>query len=251
MQLGTDHRKLQRILQQPEKKVDDFGFWITSEKEVLQGWEKRTGGNASTGSSGKEEVRQAADLGEQRLRRGGETHLFELTDEEFIGRVKVAVDSAPHSMNQSQNFLTGMTKTFPALSKLNDEHFLVNFCTAGWFAKFLPSQFGIYLRFLDQPESSLLLIFRKGKLEGYQTPDLTGLQKERKKESGEVGRFLKARYAVPVQCVDSTIADWTAVCNSDHPWRVFMQGVRTKTFTLSPFRWGLVFGLSFKGFFGA
>ena len=302
MQLGNDQRKLQRALGSPAPQIIDFGLWIRDEQSVLQGWETR--------GATHEEIPAASAHDELLLRRGSETPLYRIPVHEFVEAMKSAVASSTRSLDQSEAFRTAMVKKFAALAPLNGEHFLVRYCAHGVQSKFLPSQFGVFLRFLDSPDQSVLMIFRKGKLDGYATPDLSGFHGRFLNGMGARGtgtvqpskappardaigrraaaklegaatapgdrietlasspgeftvvgrasgadgksltRFLKTRYGVPIQLIECTRSDWQTVCASTTPWRTFLQGIRTKTFTLTPFRWSLVFGWSLKAFFG-
>jgi hypothetical protein len=242
MQLGADQRKLQKVLKQKEKSVNDFGFWVRDESHILQGWEKRQ--NSS------EEISLSGRVDEALLRRGMETPLLQVTTQEFMESLKAAVKSSNRSLNQSEALRGDFVGRFPVLAPLNQQHFLIQFCSQGIPSKFLPSQFAIFLRFLDQPENSMFLLFKKGALEAYQTPDLSGFQGDSTRDSTAVVRFLKNRYGVPVQSIECTFADWMEACDSDTPWKTFLHGVRSRAFHLTPFRWSVVFGLSLKAFLG-
>lgn len=249
MELGTDQRKLEYTLQKKVSNQVECGVWISQKDRLLSGWEARV--NASTEGQNEifEELSAREKTSERILRRGPETPLLNLEVSSFMSKLKHATFTEKSSLSQTESFLEEVFQEQPLLKSLNEKHFLIQLCTTGFLAKFLPSQFGVYLRYLDQPDHSLLILFKKGRCEAYQTPDLTGFKGSQGKDSKEVIRFLKTRYGVPIQLMDTTYSDWLTICESENPLRTLLQHVRTRSMNLTPFRWSVVFGASIKAFF--
>lgn len=109
-----------------------------------------------------------------------------------------------------------------------------------WPAKLLPPVYGIYLAFESQPRG-FLFVFRKGQLESYFVPDLSGLNAvspERAKSVDEVVRYLSENKMMPIQGVALTRQDWERWSGARKPWRELRKALLKKHARLVPFRWG-------------
>jgi len=125
-----------------------------------------------------------------------------------------------------------------------EEHFIFA-AVRSWWGKLLPSSFGVYLH-LEGTEAleptSILLIFRKGELQEFDEPDLSGISQERREDLNEVVKVLRERYRVPVQGFALNRADfdaWTESENTSATWKNLARALKQNRMTLHPFRFGV------------
>ncbi len=135
-------------------------------------------------------------------------------------------------------------------------HFLLE-SLKGWWGNILPSAFGIYLR-LQAPEAvgvleasqDILVIYRRGALESFNAPDLSGLSSERRKQPGDVVKYLSERYLVPVQGVYVGAQDWARWSQDSAPWSEVAVALRSSRMQLVPFRWRVATLVATRAFLG-
>ncbi len=133
-----------------------------------------------------------------------------------------------------------------------DEHFVFSAIRAGW-GKLLPSSFGIFIHLEGNDaaaESSILLVFRKGELQEFNEPDLSGVSAERRSDLGEVVKILRERHRVPVQGFAMNRADfeaWSEAGNVASTWRSLARALKQNRLTLHPFRFGVAALIGARG----
>jgi hypothetical protein len=92
-----------------------------------------------------------------------------------------------------------------------ENHFVVR-ALRGWWSRVLPSAFGLVIRVTGRrgavSEQDFVVIVRRGALEAFHSPDLSGLALEKRRQLPEVLRFLEARYFVPLQALSVPQAEW-------------------------------------------
>lgn len=126
------------------------------------------------------------------------------------------------------------------------KNFLVEALTNSWWSKLLPSQFGIYLHFEGREATSagtlptsLLILFKRGRVDQFDDPDLSSLSQERSRDPNEVMKYLREKYSTPIQGVYVHEADWQEWCEStETPWKAIAKAMRVNRVNLVPFRMG-------------
>jgi hypothetical protein len=147
-------------------------------------------------------------------------------------------------------------KDFDVLDRhlVSQRHFLLDALKDSWWTRVLPSSFGIFFRFEGGGESraakDFLLVYRKGKLEQFGVPDLNFMGVDRRKDSGDVAKYLSDRFMVPVQGVLLREEDWVRWSADSSPWREIAWAVQSNRVQLVPFRWSLVSMLAARGLLG-
>lgn len=139
-----------------------------------------------------------------------------------------------YALNQIEELRLKVKPSFGAFQKW-EEPFLVS-AMHSWWGRFLPSSFGIYLSLSDNPNQSLLLIFKKGKLESFGEPDLSSLSEERRRSTEEIVKYIKDKFSVPIQGLRIKSKDWAEVCGDPQPWKKISLLLRTDAASLAPFR---------------
>jgi hypothetical protein len=127
-------------------------------------------------------------------------------------------------------------------------HFLLE-AVQGWWAKILPSSYGIFLRAGEGArERDFLIVIRRGKLDAFYEPDLSSMGAERRKQPMDVVRYLSERHSVAVQGIFVPETDWQRWSASENPWREVAQAVRANRARLVPFRWAPAFLVATRAF---
>lgn len=123
------------------------------------------------------------------------------------------------------------------------DNFLIEAIMKGWWGKVLPSHFGIYLQFEGTKNDgstmpgSLLILFKRGKVDQFDDPDLSSLSHERREDSLEVVKYLREKYSAPIQGLYLNSADWVQWCESEEaPWKSIVQAMRLNRVNLVPLR---------------
>ncbi|NDD92531.1 hypothetical protein EBZ37_10645 [bacterium] len=140
---------------------------------------------------------------------------------------------------------------------ITKKNFLLESLNGSWWARVLPSAFGIYLRFEGLSGSSagsstkeFLLIYRKGQLEQFGVPDLSFVGADRRKDPDEVCKYLTERCMVPVQAVLLREEDWLKWAAEKNPWSEIAWAVQSSRVQLVPFRWSVVSLIASRGLLG-
>lgn len=128
-------------------------------------------------------------------------------------------------------------------------HFLLD-GVLGWWGKVLPSSYGVYLRVEGQHEKNLLLLVRRGAVEGFHVPDLASMGVDRARQPADVVKYLSEKYLVPVQGLFITAADWAEWTQNPNPWRLVAKSVRQNRAKLVPFRWSIAVLMATRAFLG-
>lgn len=132
------------------------------------------------------------------------------------------------------------------------EHFLLR-AVRTWWAKLLPSSFGVYLHLESEETSSLLLIFRKGELTDFDEPDFSAISSERRADLSERVKVLRERYGVPVQGFAMNHADFTewteqgAARDEKGAWKKIAKALRQDRLQLVPFRFSIAAMIGGRG----
>jgi hypothetical protein len=151
----------------------------------------------------------------------------------------------------------------PGTREVAPRHFLLEALQGGW-GKVLPSAYGIHLRITSEAAdrnskvpatltNELFLIFRRGRLDSFQVPDL-GIfgreNRERLNDTAAVARYLSETHLVPVQALVVTSQDWAEWTASPNPWKLIASAIRRDRARLFPFRWGVALLVAARAFFG-
>jgi hypothetical protein len=147
----------------------------------------------------------------------------------------------------------------PGTREVAPRHFLLE-ALQGWWAKLLPSSYGVHLRLMSDPgkgidklpkvSSDLFLIFRRGRIDSFYIPDFGPLSKERSADPSNVAKYLSEKHLLPVQGIVVAATEWAEWTASPNPWRQIAAAVRKDRVQLYPFRWGVTFLLAARAFFG-
>lgn len=143
----------------------------------------------------------------------------------------------------------GGSKTRAGVKFHHSQSFLLE-AFKGWWAKILPSAYGIFIRLEENANKDLFLLIRRGKLELFQEPDLSSLGNERGRQPTDVVKYLSEKYLVPVQGIFAPMQDWKEWDESAFPWRKIALAIRSNRAKLVPFRWGVVSMVATRGFLG-
>ena len=207
--------------------VVDQGIVATAsaEGEDFSGW---------TGLSLKEASESSEFLAKNR-----ELVLFERKDVDRWIQDSVAI---PGFYNQLEAIRHSAKHEFNA-------HFLLKGMES-WWNKVLPSSYGVYISVETQPKKHLLVVVRRGKFEGFQEPDLGGLDLDRRRQPVEVIKHLADKFSVPVQGIYVSAGEWAEWSQMQSPWRKIAQSVKADRTQLVPFRWGVASLMAMRAFFG-
>lgn len=138
------------------------------------------------------------------------------------------------------------------------EHFILR-AVRTWWGKFFPSHFGIFLSLEEISGSSvesasLLLVFRKGELAEFDSPDFSAISKERRADLSERVKVLRERYGIPVQAFvmnRADFAEWTEMADSPRDekkvWKKIAQALRQDRLQLVPFRFSIAAMIGSRG----
>ena len=129
-------------------------------------------------------------------------------------------------------------------------HFLVEGVQSGW-NKILPSSYGLFIRIegaAPGQEQDFILLIRRGELAGFHRPDLSFLSGDRRRQHGDIVKYLSEKYLLPVQGLFVPAQDWNAWMESESPWKQMAVAVRAHRAKLVPFRWGTAFIMATRAF---
>ena len=119
------------------------------------------------------------------------------------------------------------------------KHFLLD-SIEGWWAKVLPSSYGIFLRIEGQnSEQDLFLIVRRARVESFHKPDFSWMGPEKSREPSHLIKFLSEKHLLPVQGVFMTEAEWFKWNQSPQPWKDVAASVKSNRVQLVPFRFAI------------
>ncbi|MGK5090229.1 hypothetical protein WDW86_21990 [Bdellovibrionota bacterium FG-2] len=114
-------------------------------------------------------------------------------------------------------------------------HFLLEALQGGW-ARVFPSSYGVFVRLEGEVLEDFIVTVRRGKIEGFQRPDLSSMGRERSRQPAEVVRYLSEKFLVPVQGVFVSAQEWKTWSASSRPWKKVSGAVRQGQAKLVPFR---------------
>ena len=141
----------------------------------------------------------------------------------------------------------------------------------GFWSKVLPSQYGVYIRLEggtsqskfaptdyadDMSSKDFLILFKKGKVDQFDDPDLSSISHDRQKDAEQVIKVLRERYSVPIQGFVMDRRDWVDWCarveNGEWKavWRQISLALRQNRIQLAPFRWSVASMIGARGVFG-
>jgi hypothetical protein len=161
----------------------------------------------------------------------------------------------PHAYDQIQFFRNQVKPQFITGTRIkkdlstNSDHFLLK-AIRGWWQKVLPSSYGIFIRLDGVYGKSLLIVFKRGRLDSFQVPDLSGMIPERRKYATDVSKHLSENYLVPVQGLFLTTEEWLTWSASPDPWPKILKSLRSGKNKLNPFSWGVLFLIACRAYFG-
>lgn len=145
-----------------------------------------------------------------------------------------AAQADAYALEQVSMLRDKVKPTFGSFSQW-EEPFLVE-AMHSWWGRLLPSSFGVYLSLSDNPNQSILLLFKKGRLDSFGEPDLSSLSEERRRSADEIVKYLREKFSLPVQGLRIKSQDWEAVTEDAHPWKKISQLIRSDSASLVPFR---------------
>ncbi|MBI4924543.1 MAG: hypothetical protein HY843_01350 [Bdellovibrio sp.] len=163
--------------------------------------------------------------------------------------------STNHDLYYDQvKFLKSQAFGFLKKNKKNLEsyflrHFLLE-SIESWWNKFLPSSYGMFLRFDGEQNKDYVLIVQKDKISGFNEPDLTALGVDQRKDLAAVVKYLSEKYFIPVQGFVLDYQKWKDIASSPEPWKKTAFLIRSGQIKLAPFRWRLVFLIASRAFLG-
>lgn len=133
-----------------------------------------------------------------------------------------------------------------------NRHFFLE-AIQSWWAKVLPSSYGVYLRLQGERPGEgrdILLVVRRGRIDSFCEPDFNGLGRERNSQPAEVVKYLSERHLVTVQGVFVPYRIWKRWSDAENPWKDVALAIRHEEAQLVPFRWAPVALAATRGFFG-
>jgi len=137
----------------------------------------------------------------------------------------------------------------PLLQKnINRDHFLLE-ALKGWWRRFFPTSYGIFIRLEGNRTHDFLLVIRLGVFDLFHEPDLAALG-DRSRQSQEVVRYLSEKHMVPVQGMFLAAVDWTKWSGLKDPWRQVSNALWTNRLRLYPKPFGLRFLIKLRAWFG-
>jgi hypothetical protein len=128
-------------------------------------------------------------------------------------------------------------------------HFLLH-AIQGWWSRFFPASYGIYINLDRNPMTSLLVIVQRQRIRSFQVPDLSMMIPERKRVPADVVKYIAERYLVPVQGLFLTSQEWAEWSEAQNPWQQVLSAIRLDRTKLAPFRWGLLALVMLRAYFG-
>lgn len=159
--------------------------------------------------------------------------------------------SAPAIFDQLEIIRESLKKTGTALPE-PAPHFLIRALTQSWWAKVLPSSYGVLLA-LERTQGSpiyYLLVIRKGHVSAFFSPDLGGLSEERAADSLEVVKYLSEKYALRIQGITTHWDDWMEWSESESPWKRVSTALRQDRVQFIPFRFRMATLVGARGHLG-
>lgn len=183
--------------------------------------------------------------------------LLVLTSEE-INRWWSDAKSMPHFIAQLRHWKESAglrakqsgKKNRSILSALSREHFLLQ-AIRGWWRKWLPESFGLYIRIEGTESKGCLVLFRGGEVEAFCEPDLSSMGEPRNRDPLAVVRYLSERFMVPVQGAWVASSEWESWYRAGDHWREVAKATRNNRVRLFPARLSLkalVFSRAYLGF---
>ena len=125
------------------------------------------------------------------------------------------------------------------------QHFLL-VALRGWWQRFLPINYGIYLQLEGEHPRSILLRFQRNRLNSFHTPDLQSLPSDKRRNPAEIVHHLTERYFLPIQGIFLTREQWAGLLQTPRPWPRVLALLRRNAERLVPFRWGTVFLITLR-----
>lgn len=170
-------------------------------------------------------------------------------DQAQVDRWMSEASALPHYFEQTE-FLKSKAKA----EKWSGyrKHFLLE-AIDGWWAKILPSAYGIFLR-LESGEGAhsfqdFFLVVRGGRLVSFHKPDLSYMGPDRCKQASEVVKYLSRKHLLPVQGVLANQTEWDAWLFSPAPWKEVAASLRANRTRFVPFRWSIATLMATRAFF--
>ncbi len=151
----------------------------------------------------------------------------------------------PQFYDQVEAFRAGAAEELTAgassLSPTHPNHFLIA-ALRGWWSRFLPSHYGLCLQLTAEAGTvsrTVLLLVRRGRLEGFHDPDLSAFHASGRKNPEELSKYLTERYMAPVRVVTVPQKFWATWSQDVDPWPEVMRAVMRKQVSVSPSSLGL------------
>src|SRR5690606_4437289 len=127
------------------------------------------------------------------------------------------------------------------IHRIGARHFLLE-ALEGWWAKFLPSSYGVLIRLEGagaKTARELFFIVRSGKFEEFGCPDYTGIGRDRARSEAETVKYLSEKHSVPFQGVFLPEKDWEEWSLLSDPWKLVHLAARNKKLRMVPSRLGV------------
>ncbi|MGZ3689198.1 MAG: hypothetical protein ACXWP5_05670 [Bdellovibrionota bacterium] len=128
-------------------------------------------------------------------------------------------------------------------------HFLLQSIQT-WWAKVLPSAYGVFIRLEGPAARDFFFVVRRGRLDSFLEPDLVSMGKDRRNQSGDVVKYLSEKYLVPVQGIFVKAEDWDQWTDVGNPWPKVAAALKANQLKLVPFKWGLATLIATRAFLG-
>ncbi|MEO5970504.1 MAG: hypothetical protein ABIQ95_11305 [Bdellovibrionia bacterium] len=176
-------------------------------------------------------------------------------DQKKVDNWMVDATHLPHAYDQIQFLRTHAKPQFITGNRVKKDlspssnHFLLK-AIQSWWQKLLPSSYGIFIRLDGVHGRSILIVIKRGRLDSFQVPDLSGMIPERRKHPTDVSRHLSENYLVPVQGLFLTTEEWLQWSISSNPWPKILKSLRSGKNKLNPYSWGVLFLIACRSYFG-
>jgi hypothetical protein len=121
-------------------------------------------------------------------------------------------------------------------SMSHPHHFLVE-ALRGWWARFLPTHYGLCLQLTTESGSvarTVLLLARRGKLEGFHDPDLSAFHASGRRNPEELAKYLTERYMAPVRVATIPQKLWATWSQDVDPWADVFRAMVRKQIAITP-----------------
>lgn len=178
------------------------------------------------------------------IRRQNPHRGWKIVSREAVHRALAAGNSSAQFYDQVENYRTISAEESEeggAGIATHPNHFLVE-ALRGWWSRFLPTHYGLCLQLTGENGSvqrTVLLLVRRGRLEGFHDPDLSAFHASGRKNPEELAKYLTERYMAPVKVATVPQKLWATWSQDVDPWPEVLRALMKKKIAVAPSSMGL------------